>query len=58
MRVFLEVKSNVFPVKVAEAYEVVEVHMHSFLRDCSKLQHFRAVTKYLETPINSHRVSG
>jgi len=39
-------------VKAAEAYEVVEARMHSFLRDCYKLQHFRAVTKYLEPPIN------
>jgi len=34
--VFLKVESNIFPVKPAEAYEVVEAYMHSFLVDCSK----------------------
>ena len=58
MCVFLEVKSIVFPVKATEEYEVVKVYMHSFLGDCSKLQHFRAVMKYLEPRINSHRVTG
>jgi hypothetical protein len=45
----LEVKSNVFLVKAAKAYEVVEAYMHKFLRDCSKLQHYRYVSKYLGT---------
>jgi hypothetical protein len=59
MHVFsLKGKSNVFPVQATKAYEVVEVYLHSFLCDCSKLQEYRALSKYLRPPNYSLRVSG